>query len=250
MRRPRRTRKTSPGHSIAPTEFPKKRSAVEQSDRFKTTMPHRMRSSGGGRPPSDQRSKAATDVGVAPERPGLNGSYQPAIHRPQVRLLAEKASRTSVPRPTNRPATPADGWAYSGKAGGRVAPCPRWTSWPEWTWPAAALELEEAIMTPEGDYESPPSLYIQEQPLSTKVALLSTCIGKSFFGSLFVWQIEKTWKFSYNTRASGPLISILCDFALQVYRIAPTLALTKLAVYNIVLSIITYLKLYTFYYSL
>jgi hypothetical protein len=53
---------------LPPLSFPK--DGPPWSNRIgKIAMPHRMRPSGGGVPPPDQRPKAATNVGVAPERP-------------------------------------------------------------------------------------------------------------------------------------------------------------------------------------
>jgi hypothetical protein len=154
-----------------------------------------MRPSGGGVPPPDQRPWAGTDVGVAPERPRLNGSYQPAIHRPHERPLAGKANGASVP--PHAPSRGAGGYisiaglTRVGQVGG-LRPAR-----------GGRADQSERGLPPPGSggscYDTGGgllvfvlSLYILEQPLSSKVALLGTCIGKSFRGPLFVWQTEET----------------------------------------------------------
>jgi hypothetical protein len=53
-------------HSIAPTEFPKVRSAVGQSGR-ETTIPHRIGTSGGGLQSPSQHPKADTGESLPPK---------------------------------------------------------------------------------------------------------------------------------------------------------------------------------------
>ena len=67
--RPRK-RSLPPGdHSIAPTEFPKGRSAVGQSGR-ETTIPHRIGPSGGGLQSPSQRPEADTGESLPPKGTG------------------------------------------------------------------------------------------------------------------------------------------------------------------------------------
>lgn len=46
----------------------------------------------------------------------------------------------------------------------------------------------------------PPSLHTLEHHLGTIVAILSTCIGKSFFEVILVWGSEETCAAPYNGR--------------------------------------------------
>jgi len=76
------------GYSIAPTEFPKVRSAVEQSGQ-RPTMLHRIRPSGGGLQSPSQHPKA--DTGESDPPRGLVwivASSQPSTDPEKRRLLA------------------------------------------------------------------------------------------------------------------------------------------------------------------
>jgi hypothetical protein len=90
-----RARGATNGHSIAPTEFPKKRSAAVGN---RVARPPYAAACAlqveGVRPQS--RPKAATGWDLPPEIL-QNGSHRPAIHRPEITRPPAEASRTSVP---------------------------------------------------------------------------------------------------------------------------------------------------------
>jgi hypothetical protein len=227
-----RHRAAPTGHPIAPTEFPKGRSAAGQSGP-KTTVPGRMRPSGGGLPPpvsaerrilaatSPQRRRGAvargqpsTDTRNVPAGQGPAGLQSPAASAARGpgdwacrRAPAEGLSSAAVDELTRvNMACRHLGAKRAGKKPGCVAP--RQQKPPLWAAQVRCCRETGPEGPPEGDPKqapeggcgpgggrysgSPSPLYILGSSLSSSAAILTTSIGNGFFEVDFVWQSEET----------------------------------------------------------